>query len=136
MKIIFDDLEFDELKGSSEPVWTDEFETTPVGQSAQRTTGHSMVVWEVMLRGGFPVTLAFNDPNLLTGQQILALWQKSQVIGAIYHLVCFSEVRGECHFNVRFKHFESKAYTVQPTPYRNDDIDPMFTATLNLMTVE
>jgi len=135
MRIIFDDLEFDELKGSSEPVWTDEFDTTPVVQAVQYTTGHVHLAWETKVRGGLPITLSFADPNLLTGKQVLALWQKAQVEGAIYHLSCFSEVRGQVSFNVRLRHVESKAFSAQGTGFRDDSKEPMFTATLNFITV-
>ena len=113
-------------------VWADEFKTSKVAQTNQRTLGGQLVSYELGLVKGIDITLeAQTDTGWLTKAQVEAVKALSEVVASTYTLV-FEEQT----FTVQFRHDEPPAVDFTPIIYRrNSEPGDFFTGTIKLRTV-
>lgn len=113
-------------------VWSDEFASAAVSQTARRTLGGSMVVMTGALTGGQPITLESEpDAGWLTRTQVQAISLLAASPGAVYPLL----LRGQTH-QVMFRHQDAPAFDAHPIfNIANPGAGHYYTATLKLITI-
>lgn len=113
-------------------VWSDEFATQAVAQTARRTLDGSLVVFYGQMRGGLPITLESEpDAGWLTRALVEALKLRADSPGGVFLL----ELRGQS-FQVLFRHHEPPAFEAKPLVNLADPRPgDFYLATLKLMTV-
>lgn len=128
--IILGGVEFDET--SQCIVWTDEFRTSKVAQTNNRTLGGQLVSYELGLVEGFDITLeAQTETGWLKKSQVEAVQALAEVVGATYTL----DFEGQI-FTVQFRHDEPPAVDFFPIVFRsNSEPGDFFLGTIKLRTV-
>lgn len=113
-------------------VWVDEFKTSKVAQTNQRTLGGQLVSYELGLVEGIDITLeAQVDTGWLTKAQVEAVKALSEVVASTHTLVFEGQT-----FTVQFRHDEPPAVDFTPIIFRrNSEPGDFFTGTIKLRTV-
>lgn len=108
-----------------DPVWTDEFDWTPVEQAMDYSLTGALILQTAVKQAGRPITL---DVAWLTRAQVQAVVALADVADAEYTLTIAQGV-----YTVAFRR---PPYAIAPLRQVSDpDAGEFYTVTLNLMTV-
>ena len=114
-------------------VWSDRYQYSPVAQSAVRTLGGKMVVYNSGLYYGRPITLnSLEDQGCVFLPIVEQLQALSNIPGAIYDLDIGNE-----SYKVMFRHDDPPAFEAAPAVIERSvptDTD-LFRVTIKLVTV-
>jgi len=113
-------------------VWTDQFRTSKIAQTNQRTLGGQLVSYELALVEGIDITLeAQTDTGWLKKSEVEAVQALAEVVIATYTLIFEGET-----FTVQFRHDEPPAVDFTPIIFRrNSEPGDFYTGTIKLRTV-
>lgn len=113
-------------------VWVDEFKTSKIAQTNNRTLGGQLVSYELGLVEGIDITLeSQSETGWLTKAQVQAVKALAEVVGATYTLDFEGQV-----FTVQFRNDEPPAVDYNPIIFRsNSEPGDYYLGTIKLRTV-
>lgn len=112
--------------------WSDEFDWSPVGQSAERGVTGALIVQARAMTAGRPVTLRADDNSAWTRRSVVEQLRNAAAIpGQVMALTINGQV-----LNVIFRHHDGQAVEATPIAiYASYTSDDFYRVTLKFMTV-